>query len=289
MGTNENSKPSAFRFEAPLSAIEAAVLRLKDHGNVSPDATYNPGAPNGLRSEIAYHDEDFLWCLGRSAPGIERDVVQAAISFLAKHGISTGDFAIDEKRFREFRESVHGQFTGGWTSFTPVMERLFYTLTAIRQPSRMVEFGCFWGNTLAWFAGPALRGDRIYKADSIVGIDIDGAAIDAAAENFRKIGAEEEIQLIAADARQLAGDLEGPIDYLYLEAKEEGATPIYLDLLQAVYDKLPKGAWVIAHDIYDKDSIQDLKPYMDWVRDPSHFSSSFAFDIDFCGAELSVK
>jgi len=153
----------------------------------------------------------------------------------------------------------------------------------------MVELGCFWGNTLAWFAGPALCRDRIYEAKSIVGIDIDAAAVDKAMDNFRKIGVEDDVTLIPADARQLAADLEGPIDYLYLEAKEEGAPSIYLDLLQAVYDKLPEGAWVIAHDIFDKDSIRELKPYVNWVRDPAHFSTSFAFDIDFCGAELSVK
>jgi hypothetical protein len=67
------------------------------------------------------------------------------------------------------------------------------------------------------------------------------------------------------------------------------APPIYLELLQAVYDELPEGAWVIAHDIYDKDVISELNPYTEWVRDPSHFRMSFAFDVDHCGVELSVK
>ena len=83
--------------------------------------------------------------------------------------------------------------------------------------------------------------------------------------------------------------MDGPIDYLYLEAKEEGSPPIYLELLQAVYDRLPDGAWVIAHDIFDRDVMEELKPYVEWVRDPAHFRASFAFDVDHCGAELSIK
>jgi predicted O-methyltransferase YrrM len=289
MGTDNPRQPRSHRFEAPRSAIEAAISRLKAHGNVAPDAIYNPDAPDGLRREIAYHDEDFLGYLGRSAPEHEIDIVQSAVSFLAEHGVCSHEFATNEGRFQTYRSSIRKHFAGGWTSFTPVMERLFYTLTAIRQPARMVEFGCYWGNTLAWFAGPAVGADKLYQAQSIVGIDIDPDMVHVAVGNFRRIHAENDVTLIAADARHVAADLVGPIDFLYLEAKEEGAPPIYLDLLQAVYDKLPKGAWVIAHDIYDKDVIQDLRPYLNWVRDPAHFSASFAFDIDYCGAELSVK
>jgi predicted O-methyltransferase YrrM len=282
------------RFEAPRSAIDSAIGRLKAHGNVAPDAANNPDAPDGLRREITYHDEDFLWYLGRSAPVHEAGIVRSAVEFLAEHGVrshasGTPGQALDEERFQSYRAAIREHFAGGWTSFTPVMERLFYTLTAIRQPARMVEFGSYWGNTLAWFAGPAVGSDKLYQAESIVGVEIDERAVEVANDNFATIDAGNDVTLIAADAREVAPDLEGPIDYLYLEAKEEGAPPIYLELLQAVYDRLPRGAWVIAHDTYDKDAIQELKPYVDWVRDPAHFGASFALDVDYCGAELSVK
>jgi len=289
MDTDTSGSSTSHRFEAPRPAIESAIQRLKIRGNVAPDAIFNANAPEGLRREIAYHDEDFLRYLGNSEPNIEIEIVKSAVSFLSEHGLCNRAFAVDEDRFIAFRKLIRENFSGGWTSLTPVMERLYYTLTAIRRPFRMVEFGSYWGNTLAWFAGPALGTDRLYKAQSIVGIDIDAAAVDMAIRNFRKIGAKDDVTLISADALEVAAEICGPIDYLYLEAKEEGVPPIYLELLQAVYDKLPDGAWVIAHDIYDKDSIQELRPYVNWVRDPAHFKASFAFDVDYCGAELSVK
>ena len=289
MKETEKKTYRACRYQAPSSAIEAAIRRLREHGNVAPEAVFNPDAPNGLRSEIAYHDEDFLWYLGRSEPEEEIQIVESAISFLAGHGVCPGNYEFDEGRFLKFRESVRRNFRGGWTSFTPVMERLFYTLTSIRKPSRMVEFGCYWGNTLAWFAGPSLCPDKVHRAKSITGVDIDGEAIEKARENFRKIDAEKDLILIEGDARETVDRIQGSIDFLYLEAKEEGAPPIYLDLLKAVYHRLSPGAWVIAHDIYDKDAIRELRPYVNWVRNPDHFSKSFALDVDFCGAELSIR
>lgn len=208
MDTGNTGSPSSHRFEAPRSAIDTAVRRLKAHGNVAPDAVFSPDAAGGLRSEIAYHDADFLWYLGRSEPSVEIEIVQSAIRFLSEHGHCSPDFVVDEAVFQAFRKSIREHFTGGWTSFTPVMERLFYTLTAIRQPSRLVELGCYWGNTLAWFAGPALGPDKLYTAQSVVGIDIDAKAIEAAKSNFRKIGAEDDVQLIAADTREAAVNIE---------------------------------------------------------------------------------
>ena len=46
---------------------------------------------------------------------------------------------------------------------------------------------------------------------------------------------------------------------------------------------------MIAHDIYDKDEMDALGNYLDWVRDKSYFSENIAFDIDDCGMELSIK
>ena len=110
-----------------------------------------------------------------------------------------------------------------------------------------------------------------------------------ARHNFSNIGHTEHLKFVTGDARDLLPEIEGPIDMLYLEAKVEGEPDIYLPILKTVYDRLPEGAWVIAHDIYDKDAIDDMQPYLNWVRDPAHFSTSTAIDIDFCGLELSVK
>jgi predicted O-methyltransferase YrrM len=277
------------RFQAPQAAMDAAILRMKEHGNVAPNASFNPDAKDGLRTEVAYHDEDFLWFLANPGPDLEVAIVDSAIAHLVDRGLVSRGTTVDHDRFQTWRATVKPAFSGSWTSFTPVMERLFYALTQVRRPGRLVEFGCFWGNTLAWFAGPALGADRAYRAESIIGVDIEGEMIDRARANFESIGAGGDVELVAADARVIAPSMTEPIDFLYLEAKEEGEPSIYLELLEAVYDLLPDGAWVIAHDIYDKDAIPELHDYLAWVRDPSHFSASIAIDVDDCGAELSVK
>ena len=99
----------------------------------------------------------------------------------------------------------------------------------------------------------------------------------------------EVVELIGEDAAIALPNIDGPIDFLYLEAKDENNNSGYLQFLRQVYDKLPKGAWVIAHDSTAYDHQVDLRPYLEWVRDTSNFSESISFDVDQFGLELSIK
>ena len=64
---------------------------------------------------------------------------------------------------------------------------------------------------------------------------------------------------------------------------------LYLVLLKQIYDRLPSGAWVIAHDNLDWVAQREMAPYLEFVRDKAHFTESICFDSDDCGMELSVK
>ena len=110
-----------------------------------------------------------------------------------------------------------------------------------------------------------------------------------AQENFSKLVNCEAVELIGEDAAVALSAIDAPIDFIYLEAKDEDNKSGYLEFLMQAYDKLPPGAWVIAHDSTAWDHRRDLKPYLEWVRDPRNFSESISFDIDQFGLELSVK
>ena len=86
----------------------------------------------------------------------------------------------------------------------------------------------------------------------------------------------ENRQIAAAEAEGFSDPL-GPVPYLYLV------------LLKQVYDRLPEGAWVIAHDNLDWSAKKQMAPYLEFVRDGAHFSESICFDIDDCGMELSIR
>jgi len=277
-------------FRAPLQAIELAVAKLKSDGIVNPDAAFNVRAPGSLRREVAYYDRDFMRRLGRTAA--EAEIVGAALNMLKAHGLVDDGASYDEAAFARHRSEVKSAFTGSWTTLSPTMERLMYMLTSARRPKHLLELGSFWGYTLAWFAGPCVGTHRAYAAERIIGVDIDGAMTERARENFAALPNSEAVSLVAGDARSVLSELDGPFDFVYIEAKDDDASEpegLYLKLLMQVYGRLSPGAWVIAHDSVDWTFAEEMAEYLPFVRDSGRFSESVAFEIDECGLELSVR
>jgi predicted O-methyltransferase YrrM len=277
-------------FRAPRRAIDLAMARLRADGIVHPDAEFNPDAPGHLRREVAYYDRDFMDRLGRTSA--EAEVVDSALDMLKEHGLVDSTAAYDAGTFDRHRVEVRATFSGSWTSFTPTMERLIYMLTSVRRPRHLLELGSFWGYTLAWFAGPCVGTNSVYAAERVIGIDINRAMTEQAKVNFGKLPNSEAVTLVAGDARSVLADLPGPFDFVYIEAKndeDEEPAGLYLELLKQVYDRMPAGAWVIAHDSLDWTFAEEMAEYLPFVRESGRFSESVSFEVDECGLELSVK
>jgi predicted O-methyltransferase YrrM len=278
-------------FQVPKTVIEAVVTQMKNSYLVHPEATFNRDADEGLRREVAYRDFDFLERIGE--PGHEEIIVDAALAYLKERGLVPAAAGYDKTALAELRSAVAEEFTrSDWTSITPVMERMLFMLTSVKKPSVMIELGCFWGNTLAWFAGPCLGTKPGFVPQKVYGIDIDARAIEMARKNFSALVTPPGLEIICEDARHTLTKLDGPFDLVYIEASTPGVPDkgvLYLSLLQQVYDRLPRGTWVIAHDTTWWQHRDRLKDYLSFVRDPKYFSESIAFDIDNRGLELTVK
>jgi predicted O-methyltransferase YrrM len=277
-------------FRAPRRAIDLALAKLKSDGVVHPDAVFNAEAPGDLRREVAYYDRDFISRLGRTAA--EAEVVDAALRMLKERGLVGDAATYDATAFEKHRAEVKTAFSGSWTSLSPTMERLIFMLTSVKRPMHLLELGSFWGYTLAWFAGPCVGGSRAYAARRVIGIEIDRSMTEQARANFAKLSHSETVELVVGDARSVLVDLPGPFDFVYIEAKNDQAQEpegLYLALLDQVYDRLPAGAWVIAHDSLDWSFAAEMAQYLPYVRSSGRFSESISFEVDACGLELSVK
>jgi len=274
-------------FRASQRAIDLAVKKLKDDGMVHPDAVFNPEAPEDLRREVTYYDRDFMYRLGRTS--VDEEIVDEALAMLKEHGLAAPAASYDKRAFEKYRADVREKFDGTWTSLTPAMERLMYMLTSIRRPMHLIEFGSFWGYTLAWFAGPCVGPHAVYRAERVIGIDIDADMTAKAEANFKRLGHSDNVELIAEDASTALDGIEDPFDFVYIEAKSDEMDGLYLSLLKQVYDRLAPGAWVIAHDNLDWSFSAEMSEYLPFVRDSSRFSESVSFEIDSCGLELSIK
>jgi protein-L-isoaspartate O-methyltransferase len=298
----------ALTFHPSREAIALALEKMKDDGLVHADAVFNENAPEGLRSEVAYRDPYFAYRLGRTS--LETKTIDAALELLKREGHVPASADYDQRAVELHRAELKERFEGPWTSLSPTMERLMYMLTSVKRPAHMLELGSFWGYTLGWFAGPCIGPNRAYTAERIIGIDVDADMVEKARANFKKLENVSEVELIAEDARTALDRIDGPFDFVYLEAKYENraiaeaeaaaqasgesdplgpVSGLYLILLKQLYDRLPSGAWVMAHDNLDWTARKELAPYLAFVRDKAHFSESICFDIDGCGIELSIR
>lgn len=215
-------------------------------------------------------------------------VVDGALAVLVEAGVLP-HANYDHEKLLAHRKAVAELFEIPWTAITHRMQRLIYAINAIRQPRNMIAAGIFCGNTFISNAGAAVGPGGCYEAKNLIGVEIKPDEAERAERNVRKIDPTGVARIVAADAVDVVGQFEEPIDLLYLDADgdERRGKGIYLDILEAGYDKMPKGAIVLAHNSVN--CAARLSNYLDHVRNSGSLSSSVNVIFDCEGLEVSVK
>ncbi len=215
-------------------------------------------------------------------------VVAAALDALCRAG-ALPHAAYDHAKLLAHRAAVAELFEIPWTAITPRMQRLLYAVNAIKQPRNMIAAGIFCGNTFISNAGAAVGPGACYQANALIGVEIAPAEAERAERNVRKIDPTGVARIVAADAVEVVADFAEPIDLLYLDADGDRGRgkAIYLEILEAGYDRMPPGSLVLAHNSVN--CADRMKPYLDFVRAPSHMAASLNVIFDPEGLEVSVK
>jgi len=277
----------ASRYQCDNSVIEKVIRKMKKHGIIAQDAAFNQDAEGQLRHEVTYRDQDFLLRLGRTA---EIEIVDSILEFLKINELISRNQTYNKEQFSRLRKEIHDKFEIPWTSITPVMERLLFMLSSVKEPESMFAAGIFCGNTFIWNSAPVMLRSDSERLIRMIGVDIDKQAIDLAKKNFNSLSLENTVDLYCEDALVTAEKIDHELDYVYLDAddKEKGKK-IYLDILKILYPKLKKGGWVLAHDSNQWSFRPDFAIYKSYVRDKQNFQESISFDVDPYGLELSIK
>jgi predicted O-methyltransferase YrrM len=195
----------------------------------------------------------------------------------------------DQARMAAFRQAVAERFEIPWTAITPRMQRLIWAINAISRPANMIAAGVFCGNTFICNAGAAVGPGALYTARNLLGVEIKADEAERAERNVRKIDPSGVAHVVAGDAVKVVREFAEPIHLLYLDADGAGGRGkgIYLDIVEACYDKIPVGGLVLAHNSVN--AAQKLKFYLDHVRNPMYFRASINMIVDGEGLEVSVK
>lgn len=226
----------------------------------------------------------------RSLEPLEKEiaVVDAALKVLHEEGILPHT-CYDHVKMMAHRQAVRDLFEIPWTAITPRMQRLLYAINAILQPENMIAAGIFCGNTFISNAGAGVGPGACYTAKQLIGVEIKPEEAARAERNVRRIDPTGIARIIAEDAVETVTKFSEQINLLYLDADGDSkrGKGIYLDILEAAYDKMPPGAVVLAHNSVN--CAERLRAYLEFVRNTRICRASVNIVIDPEGLEVSMK
>jgi len=226
----------------------------------------------------------------RELEPLEREVavVDEALAVLRDAGV-LGGVDYDRQKLLAHRRAVAELFEIPWTAITPRMQRLLYAVNAIARPANMIAAGIFCGNTFISNAGAAVGPGACYRAEQLIGVEIDEQKADLAERNVRRIDPTGVARIVADDAVNVAAAFDADIGLLYLDADgtPEQGKGVYLDILRAAMDRVPPGGIVLAHNSVN--AAGRLRHYLEFVRDTAHFAASVNVILDPEGLEVSVR
>lgn len=215
-------------------------------------------------------------------------VVDQALESLRRAGILP-HIRYDHAKMLAHRRAVRELFDIPWTAITPRMQRLLYAINAIVRPQNMIAAGVFCGNTFISNAGAAIGPGACYTAQQLIGVEIVAEEAARAERNVRRIDPTGVARVVAGDAIEVVAQFRTPIHLLYLDADgtDGRGKSIYLDILEAGYDRMPIGSVVLAHN--SGNMARQLADYLARVRAPAYFRASVNVILDREGLEVSIK
>ena len=155
--------------------------------------------------------------------------------------------------------------------------RFLRLMIASGQRKRVLEIGGASGYSAIWMA----QGLRV-TGGKMVTIEYDPARAKELADNIRKAGFSDIVQVVAGDAFAQIPKLQGTFDFVFLDAWKRD----YKKFLDLVYPRLDKGGLFTAHNVVNKKG--EMEDFLEAIqRNPSLWSAIVAPSGE--GISLSYK
>ena len=139
------------------------------------------------------------------------------------------------------------------SSYVPIIRKetasLLKTLVVMKQPSRILEVGTAVGYSAL------LMAENMPADCHITTIEKYEKRIPIARDNFRRAGREGQITLIEGDAVQVLKELEGPYDFIFMDA----AKGQYIHFLEDVLRLLPVGGVLVSDNVLEDGDILESR------------------------------
>lgn len=154
--------------------------------------------------------------------------------------------------------------------------RLVETIVRATNPRRGLEIGTSSG----FSALCAMRGDESEQL-LLITVDYDPAKAAWARENFERAGISGRIKILIEDGLEAARKIEGPLDYVLLDAAKSQNLPI----IKALLPKLSVGAVILTDNMLTHE--EEMREFAQFVRHHPDLASSMVAIGN--GIELTIK
>ena len=138
-------------------------------------------------------------------------------------------------------------------SFVPIIRKetqsFLNVMMLMNRPARVLEVG-----TAVGFSA-ILMSEYLPEGSRITTIENYEKRIPIARNNFKRAGKEEQIRLIEGDALEVMKTLEGPYDFIFMDA----AKGQYINYLPEILRLMPKGGLLITDNILQEGELVESR------------------------------
>jgi caffeoyl-CoA O-methyltransferase len=143
-----------------------------------------------------------------------------------------------------------------------------YDLVVKNNCKRALEIGTSTGHSGIFIAWALSK-----TGGKLITIDIDEGRYREAVGHFKEAGVAAFIDARLADAHDLVPKLDGPFDFVFIDADKEW----YTDYAKAVLPKLTVGGLMTAHNVSQYGGRRQMTgDYSEWVRSQPNLETSFS-------------
>lgn len=178
-----------------------------------------------------------------------------------------------DARVRDFLEQNRYQ----WRDMNVPMAdgQVLYDLVVENGYTRALEIGTSTGHSAIWIAWALSK-----TSGKLITVEIDERRYRQALANFEEAGLSEYIDARLADAHQLVPGLEGPFDFVFVDADKGW----YSNYFEAVLPKLEVGGCFTAHNVSGRGS-RGMRGFLDLLESTANLET----EIIRSGAGISVS
>lgn len=183
-------------------------------------------------------------------------ILFSAVLSLAAFGQTAADPAQAlDARVREFLASQKDQWRE--ENVTATDGRILHDLILKRRYTRALEIGTSTGHSGIWQAWALSK-----TGGTLITVEIEEFRHLAATRNFKAAGLDGLIDARLADAHELVGELEGPFDFIFIDA-DQNWTPNYF---RALLPKLAPGGCFAVHNVNSLGYMKGVRDFLAHVR-----------------------